>query len=104
LTTSILPLIGLAGLMATSGCAAVPMLNMANSMLKPAQAAQAVTPPIGTSATGSSSTGVPSPDIFSALAQRLGITQPNAQGNKTAVSQTGTTQTATTETATAASQ
>jgi hypothetical protein len=114
LTTSIYPLIGLAALMAMSGCAAVPMLTMANSLLKPAQAAQAVTPVINTSATGTSATGtpitgtpatgMPSPDIFSALAQRLGITLPNAQGTRTAAAQTGMTQTATTETATAASQ
>jgi len=88
-TTSIYPLIGLSAVMAASGCAAVPALNMASSLIKPAQPAQ---------------TGAPSPDIFSSLAQRLGIGQPAAQGTRTAAAQTGTTQTATTETATAASQ
>jgi hypothetical protein len=99
LTTSIYPLIGLAGVLTMSGCAAVPVLNMANSLLKPAQPAQTLT---ATAATPPAA--MPSPDIFSALAQHLGITQPTAQGTKTATTQTAATQTAATQTATAASQ
>jgi len=63
LTTSIYPLLGLAGLMAMSGCAAVPAISMATSLMKPAQPAQSAAP-------------TPSPDIFSGLAQRLGISLP----------------------------
>ncbi len=81
LTTSIYPLIGLAALIAMSGCAAVPAINLANSLLRPAQPAQPTQPaPPGTAA--------PSSDIFSALAQRLGVILPPASANGTAQTQT----------------
>jgi hypothetical protein len=68
-TASICPLIGFAGLLAMSGCAAMPAIGLANSLLRPAPTAPiAQTAPNGTTA--------PAPDIFSALAQRLGITLP----------------------------
>ncbi len=90
LTTSIYPLIGLAGLLAMSGCAAVPLANMASSLMKPA--APAMQP-------GAYS---PSADIISALAQRMGITLP-AQPATTPVTALHTTPAApvTTTTATA---
>jgi hypothetical protein len=78
LTSSIYPLIGFAGLIAASGCAAIPAINMASSLLKPAQPTQPA--PAGTAA--------PSTDIFSTLAQRLGVTLPTA-GSGAAQSQTG---------------
>jgi hypothetical protein len=72
LTTSIYPLIGLAALLAVSGCAAVPAISMASSLLRPAQPAQPT----------ASGTTAPAPDIFTSLAQRLGITlPPPATGN-----------------------
>jgi hypothetical protein len=69
LTTSIYPLIGLAGLLAMPGCAALPAINMANSLMKPAQPAVA---------------GAPSPDMFSQIAQHFGITLPAKGGANTA--------------------
>jgi hypothetical protein len=82
LTVSIYPLLGIAGLLAMSGCAAIPAINMASSFLKPTQPAQAAT---------TTTTPAPAPDIFSALAQRLGITLPPA----TPAASAGTTQTQT---------
>ncbi len=58
-TTSVIPLIGFASLMTMSGCAAIPAMNLANSLMKPAQP---------------TASDVPSPDVFTSLAQRLGIT------------------------------
>ncbi len=66
LTTTIYPLIGLAGLIAMSGCAAVPAVNMLSSLMKPSQPA-------------ASGTAAPSSDMFTSLAQKLGITVPTAQ-------------------------
>jgi hypothetical protein len=63
LTTSIYPLLGLAALLAMSGCAAIPAINMASGLLKPA-------PP------ASAGTATPPPDLFTTLAQRLGIPMP----------------------------
>ncbi len=56
--SSVSLLIGLAGLLAASGCAGSPAMNTINGLLKPGQTAQSGTAP---------------PDIFSSIAQRLGI-------------------------------
>ena len=82
-TATIYPLIGLAGLIAMSGCAAVPAISLANSLLRPAQPAQPTQPaPPGTAA--------PSGDIFSSLAQRFGITLPPATAANGGAAQTQT--------------
>ena len=69
LTTSVYPLIGLAILMALAGCAAVPAISLANSLLKPppAQPVQSVQ---------SDDTPAAQSDIVASLAQRFGITLP----------------------------
>ena len=82
-TTSIYPLIGLAGLIAMSGCAAVPAISLANSLLKPAQPSQPTQPaPSGAAA--------PSSDIVSSLAQRFGIPLPAATPSSGSTAQTQT--------------
>ncbi len=63
-------LAGIAGLLAMSGCAAIPAMNMAASLLKQPQAS-----PIGVS----SQSSLPSQDIVTVLAQKLGITIPAQQ-------------------------
>jgi hypothetical protein len=83
LTISIYPLLGLAGLLAVSGCAAVPAISMASSLLKPTQPAQPVQP----AAPGAAA---PAPDIFSSLAQRLGITLPPLPAANPGTAQTQT--------------
>jgi hypothetical protein len=63
LTATIYPLLGIAALLAMSGCAAVPAMSLASGLLKPA-------PP------ASAGTATPPPDLFTTLAQRLGIPLP----------------------------
>ncbi len=67
LATSVFPLIGLAAAFAMSGCAAAPAINLANSLIHPAQPGPPAQP------------GQPaSTDMFGALAQQLGIGAPAA--------------------------
>ena len=90
LAVSIYPLLGLAGLMTMSGCAAIPAVNMASSLLKPAQQVQSVasavstaTTPVPTSTPNQGITPAATPvaysspaDVVAALAHNLGITLP----------------------------
>jgi hypothetical protein len=77
LATSFLPLVGLAAAFAMSGCAAVPAINLANTLMHPAPPAQPAPPPQSGQA-AASGTPAASTDIFGALAQRLGIPLPAA--------------------------
>ncbi len=64
-TISIYPLLAAAGVIAMSGCAAVPAINMASGLFKPTQPAQQTAQP-----------GTPAPNMLSSLAQQFGITLP----------------------------
>ncbi len=67
LTVSVVPLIGMAAVIAMSGCAAIPAINMATSLMKPApQPVQEAGAPAPAA----------QPDIFTSLAQHFGITLP----------------------------
>ncbi len=80
LATSFLPLVGLAAAFAMSGCAAIPAINLANSLIHPPQPSQAAQPvsPAQPGQAPASDTPAASTDIFGALAQRLGIPLPAA--------------------------
>jgi hypothetical protein len=80
LATSFLPLVGLAAAFAMSGCAAVPAINLANSLIHPPQQAQPAQPaaPAQPGQPAASAAPAASPDIFGALAQHFGITLPTA--------------------------
>ncbi len=104
LTTSFLPLIGLAAAFAMSGCAAVPAINLANSLIhppQPGQPAQPQSPPGQSEQTATSGTQTTSPDIVGALAKHFGITLPtgSAPAMQTATAPSFTTTPATTTTA-----
>ncbi len=80
LAISIFPLLGLAAAFAMSGCAAVPAISLANSLIHPPQQTLPAQPaaPAQPGQTAAIATPAGSPDIVGALAARFGITLPIA--------------------------